>query len=84
MVSLKPAIPPKQQQRWPGMPKRWFNRVLVYIGVFGIVFQLTAALYALWHGVHLQPLWFITLLAPLLCVISGMLPALQLQREPDA
>lgn len=65
------------------MPKRLVNRALVYIGVFGIVFQLTAALYTLWHGVQLQPLWFVTLLAPLLCVASGILPALQLQREPD-
>ena len=72
-----------QPKKLPAMPKRFLNRALVYIGVFGIVFQLTAALYALWHGVQLQPLWFVTLLAPLLCVLSGMLPALQLQREPD-
>lgn len=65
------------------MPKRFINRMLVYVGLFGIVFQLTAALYALWHGVQLQSFWFVTLLAPLLCVASGMLPALQLQREPD-
>lgn len=57
--------------------------MLVYVGLFGIVFQLTAALYALWHGVQLQSFWFVTLLAPLLCVASGMLPSLQLQREPD-
>lgn len=84
MVSFKPIRNPKKQQRLPAMPKRWFNRALVYIGLFGIVFQLTAALYALWHGVHLQSFWFITLLAPLLCVVSGMLPALQLQREPES
>ncbi|MAD77196.1 MAG: hypothetical protein CML20_20840 [Rheinheimera sp.] len=72
-----------QPKKLPTMPKRFLNRALVYIGVFGIVFQLTAALYALWHGVQLQPLWFVTLLAPLLCIASGMLPALQLQREPD-
>ncbi|KKO44169.1 hypothetical protein WG68_17075 [Arsukibacterium ikkense] len=83
MADLKPVVPLKPQ-RIPRMPKRWFNRVLVYVGVFGIVFQLTAALYALWQGVYLQQFWFITLLAPLLCVFSGMVPALQLQREPDA
>ncbi|SNY55578.1 hypothetical protein SAMN06297280_2908 [Arsukibacterium tuosuense] len=65
------------------MPKRLINRALVYVGLFGIVFQLTAALYALWHGVQLQSFWFFMLLAPLLCVASGLLPALQPQREPD-
>ncbi|WP_019674781.1 hypothetical protein [Arsukibacterium perlucidum] len=82
MVDLKPAKKAKPG-RLPAMPKRFINRMLVYVGLFGIVFQLTAALYALWHGVQLQSFWFVTLLAPLLCVASGMLPALQLQREPD-
>lgn len=65
------------------MPKRFINRALVYVGVFGIVFQLTAALYALWHGVQLQRFWFVTLMAPVLCIASGLIPALQLQREPE-
>ncbi|MDX1538114.1 hypothetical protein [Arsukibacterium sp.] len=82
MAESKPASGHKSKNIF-AMPKRLLNRVLVYIGLFGIVFQLTAALYALWHGVPLQSFWFFMLLAPLLCVASGMLPALQLQREPD-
>ena len=62
-------------------PKRLLNRALVYLGLFGIVFQLTAALYAWWHGVNLQLGWWITLGAPLLCIASGAVPALQLQKE---
>ncbi|MDP5134490.1 hypothetical protein [Rheinheimera baltica] len=62
-------------------PKRPINRALVYAGLFGIVFQLTAACYALWHGISLQAGWVITLIAPLLCIASGTVSALQLQKE---
>ena len=65
------------------LPKRALNRALVYAGLFGIVFQLTAAFYAWWHGVSLQAGWLLTLVAPLLCIASGTLSALQLQKEPD-
>lgn len=64
-------------------PKRVLNRTFVYAGLFGIVFQLTAACYAWWHGVSLQPSWLLTLVAPLLCIASGTITALQLQKEPD-
>ncbi|MDX1392498.1 MAG: hypothetical protein R3241_08960 [Rheinheimera sp.] len=63
------------------LPKRPLNRALVYAGLFGIVFQLTAAGYAWWHGVSLQSGWILTLVAPLLCIASGTLSALQLQKE---
>lgn len=66
------------------LPKRGLNRALMYAGLFGVVFQLTAAGYAWWHGVGLQASWFLTLIAPLLCVASGVVPALQLQKEPDS
>jgi hypothetical protein len=72
MVELKPVAKAKHKALLT-MPQRLINRTLVYIGLFGVAFQLSAALYALWHGVQLQ----------LLCVASGSLPALQLQREPD-
>jgi hypothetical protein len=62
-------------------PKRPLNRGLVYAGLFGIVFQLTAAGYAWWHDVSLQAGWLLTLVAPLLCIASGTLTALQLQKE---
>jgi len=65
------------------LPKRPINRVLVYVGLFGILFQLTAACYAWWYDIGLQPSWFLTLLAPLLCIVSGTVSALQLQKEPD-
>lgn len=64
------------------MPTRLLNRSLVYIGLFGVVFQLTAMLYAWWHQLSLQSFWLV-LLAPLLCIASGLIPALQLQQEPD-
>ena len=63
------------------LPKRALNRALVFLGVFGIVFQLTAAVYAWWHGISLQALWWFTLVAPALCIASGVVPALQLQKE---
>lgn len=64
------------------MPTRMFNRALVYIGIFGLVFQLTAMLYVWWHQLSVQGFWLV-LLAPLLCIASGLIPALQLQQEPD-
>lgn len=64
-------------------PKRLLNRMLVFLGLFGIVFQLTAAVYAWWHGISLQLGWVVTVLAPLLCIASGGMPLIQLQREPD-
>jgi hypothetical protein len=65
------------------MPKRLINCGLVYAGLFGIMFQLVAFIYAWWHGISLQASWLLTLVAPLLCIISGITPALQLQKEPD-
>lgn len=53
----------------------------MYAGIFGVVFQLTAACYAWWHNVDLQLGWFFTLIAPLICIASGTLSALQLQKE---
>ncbi|MBV2128054.1 hypothetical protein [Arsukibacterium indicum] len=82
-MTEKSSVSSHQSRKTLAMPKRLLNRVLVYVGLFGIVFQLTAALYALWHGMPLQSFWLFMLLAPLLCVASGILPALQLQREPD-
>ncbi|CAM3857285.1 hypothetical protein [Rheinheimera salexigens] len=65
------------------MPKRIINIGLVYAGLFGILFQLVAFVFAWWHGISLQPSWILTLAAPLLCILSGIIPALQLQKEPD-
>ena len=62
-------------------PKRWLNRALVYAGIFGVVFQLCAAAFAVWHEMALYPGWWLTLMAPFLCISSGLLPTLQLQKE---
>lgn len=63
------------------LPNKWFNRCLFYAGLFGLVFQLSAAGYMLWHGLALYSAWWFSLLAPLLCIGSGVIPALQLQKE---
>ena len=65
------------------LPKRWFNKGLVYAGLFGVVFQLCALVFAWWHGFDLHSGWWLMLLAPVLCIASGMLPSLQLQQEPE-
>lgn len=65
----------------PKFPTRWFNRFLCYAGLFGLLFQGMAALHAWFHGIELQSFWFL-LVAPLLCLASGLIPALQLQKEP--
>ncbi|WP_189479786.1 hypothetical protein [Alishewanella tabrizica] len=62
------------------LPKRWFNRLLCYAGCFGLVFQVTAAIHAWWYNIPLDYFWWM-LLAPLLCLLSGLSPALQIQKE---
>lgn len=61
-------------------PKRWLNRLLCYCGIFGLLFQLTAAIHAYWHAIPLYNFWFL-LLAPILCLVSGLIPDLQPQKE---
>ena len=63
------------------LPSRWLNRCLLYAGVFGLVFQLSAAVFLLWHGQAVYSGWWFSLLAPLLCIGSGVVPVLQLQKE---
>ena len=65
------------------MPTRLVNKGLVYIGIFGILFQLLAFIFAWWHGMGLHFSWLLTLAGPLLCIVSGITPALQLQKEPQ-
>ncbi|MGI5308822.1 hypothetical protein [Rheinheimera sp. WS51] len=65
------------------MPKRFINRLLVFAGLFGIVFQLVAFVFAWYKGMNLQASWILTLAGPLLCILSGITPALQLQKEPE-
>lgn len=62
------------------LPKRWGNRALCYAGIFGLIFQLTAAVHAWWHSIPLPYFWLM-LIAPALCLLSGIWPPLQPQRE---
>ncbi|WNO61432.1 hypothetical protein [Rheinheimera sp. MMS21-TC3] len=66
------------------MPKRLINKALVYIGLFGVLFQISAFVFAWWHDIGMQLSWLLTLAGPLLCIVSGITPALQLQKEPEA
>lgn len=63
------------------LPKRRFNLALVYIGIFGWLFQLSALLYGYWqHQMWFQLPWY-GWLGPFLCILWGIVPALQLQKE---
>lgn len=62
------------------LPKRWLNRALCYVGLFGLVFQITAVVHAFWYQLPFSHFWFL-LIAPLLCIASGLIPALQPQKE---
>ncbi|WP_445426378.1 hypothetical protein [Alishewanella sp. HL-SH06] len=62
-------------------PKRWLNRTFCYVGIFGLVFQGTAAIHAWWNQIPIDYFWPL-LLAPVLCLASGLMPLLQLQKEP--
>lgn len=64
-------------------PQRWLNRLLCYVGLFGVLFQLTAALHAWWHQIPLPHFWLL-LIAPLLCLVSGLWSPLQPQQEPQS
>lgn len=54
---------------------------MIYAGIFGLVFQFSAAVFMLWHGMGLYSGWWLALLAPMLCISTGLVPVLQLQQE---
>jgi len=62
-------------------PKRWFNAALFYFGCFGVVFHLTALIYGWWIGLGLVTEFWWSWPAPLICIIWGIFPPLQLQLE---
>ena len=62
-------------------PKRWLNATLFYLGCFGVVFHLTALIYGWWVGLGLVTEFWWTWPAPLVCILWGILPPLQLQPE---
>ena len=63
-------------------PTRWLNASLFYLGCFGVVFHITALIYGWWMGLGLLTEFWWTWPAPLLCILWGILPTLQLQAEP--
>lgn len=62
-------------------PKRWLNASLFYLGCFGVVFHITALIYGLWMGLGLITEFWWTWPAPVVCILWGILPQLQLQTE---
>jgi len=63
------------------VPKRWINATLFYLGCFGVVFHLTALVYGWWVGLGLVTDFWWTWPAPVVCMLWGLHPALQLQSE---
>lgn len=67
----------------PCYPRRIVNRALFMIGLAGVVLQWIAIVYAYWQGFTISFHWWFHWLAPLLCVLWGTVPALQLQQEAE-
>ena len=65
-------------------PKRWFNRLLVIVGLLGLVSHALLSAYFAYHGQHYPMPMVFTLLAPFGCLAWGLLPSLQLQKEQQA
>jgi hypothetical protein len=63
------------------VPKRWLNATLFYLGCFGIVFHCTAIVYGWWVGLGFMSEFWWTWPAPFVCILWGILPPLQLQKE---
>lgn len=67
----------------PCYPRRVLNQAFFIIGVAGVVVQWCAIGYARWQGFDISFHWWFHWLAPLLCVLWGTVPVLQLQPETD-
>lgn len=65
------------------MPKRFINKILFLVGGVGLLFQTCASIYALIMGIPLNWHWWFSWMAPLICLLWGIVPWLQLQKEPD-
>jgi len=63
------------------LPKKWLNACFFYLGCVGLLVQIAAQLYLWWHDFAYPGMpWYIWL-APVLLILSGLVPALQLQNE---
>ena len=63
------------------LPKKPVNAVLFYMGSLGLLIQVLVSFYLLTQGRNMEWHWWFHWLAPVLCVLWGFVPALQLQRE---
>ncbi|MFC4654657.1 MULTISPECIES: hypothetical protein [Rheinheimera] len=64
------------------LPVRWLNKTLFYCGLTGLSFQLIVSAVLLVQGQSRELHWWFHWAAPLVCMLWGLLPALQLQKEP--
>ncbi|TXH97273.1 MAG: hypothetical protein E6Q75_05310 [Rheinheimera sp.] len=62
-------------------PKRWFNALLFYTGWLVLVVHLVLMLYCYARGLTYPMSWWFVALSPVLSVLWGGVPALQLQKE---
>jgi len=63
------------------LPKKPVNAVLFYMGSLGFITQLLVSFYLLTQGRTMDWHWWFHGLAPMLCMVWGFVPALQLQKE---
>jgi hypothetical protein len=66
------------------IPKRWFNRLITAVGLLGLVGHAGFSTYLAWHDLTYPLHWTFTILAPICCLLWGMVPQLQLQTEPPS
>lgn len=63
------------------LPKKPVNAVLFYVGTLGLLTQVLASFYLLTQGRTMDWHWWFHWLAPTLCLVWGIIPRLQLQKE---
>jgi len=63
------------------VPKRWFNRLLAVVGLLGLVGHAVISSYLAWYDLSYPLHWTFTILAPICCLLWGLVPRLQLQTE---
>lgn len=64
------------------LPTRRLNQILFYLGVLGLGVQLVVSVILLLDAQQREWHWWFHLTAPLVCILWGIYPPLQLQKEP--
>lgn len=71
-----------RQKHWQlQRPQRWFNMLLFYTGWLGLGCHLLLMLYCGWQHLSYPLSWWYTALAPVLSILWGGVPALQICAE---